>query len=122
MPIQNSRYSKKNGPLGIPVKHYNKPIATGRQNVTLRAITEVSNESNSNSSRKSRRSSKSSSKSSHKTNNSDVIRLRRTRSADIINIPLSNTRRLFPKGYNPIKGFRKFTRKIYDRLRRTQSR
>ena len=101
----------QNGPLGIPIRLYNKPAITGRQNTILHAITELSNESNS-----SKKSSKSS-KSSRKSNNSDVITLRRARSVDRIRIaPGSTTRRLFPRGYNPIKSVRNFSRKVYNKI------
>lgn len=101
----------QNGPLGIPIRLYNKPAATGRQHTLLHAITELSNESNS-----SKKSSKSS-KSSRKSNNSDVITLSRARSVDRIRIaPGSTTRRLFPRGYNPMKGIRNFSRKLYRKF------
>lgn len=106
-------YSNKtyNGPLGIPIRLYNRPAATGRQNTILHAITELSNESKS-----SKKSSKAS-KSSRKSNNSDVITLRRSRTVDRIRItPGSTTRRLFPRGYNPIKGVRNFSRKVYNKI------
>jgi hypothetical protein len=104
-------YSNKtyNGPLGIPIRLYNRPAATGRQNTILHAITELSNESKS-----SKKSSKAS-KSSRKSNNSDVITLRRSRTVDRIR-PGSTTRRLFPRGYNPIKGVQNLSRKLYNKI------
>lgn len=104
-------YKTRNGPLGIPIRLYNKPAAIGRQNMMLHAITELSDESNSS------KKSSNSSTSSRKSNNSDVITLRRTRYSDRTKItPSSTTRRLFPRGYNPMKGIRNFSRKVYRKI------